>query len=539
MSPDSPPPDLNPEPGTEMSRTRKIVWAAVVVAVVGGLTFIVHHRISSQRGGPGFANPALRAGFAAPLAVGVAKVTRGDVPITIDSLGTVTPLATVSVHPQVTGPLMHIYFTEGQMVTKGQELAEIDTRPFQATVDQDQAQLQHDEALLNNAKVDLARYKMLVAQNSLAEQTYATQQATVLQDQATVVADQAALESARLNLSYCHIRAPVDGSIGLRQVDQGNVVSAYSSTIAVVTQLHPMSVLFTIPEDDLTQVLGRLRKGDKLQAVAYDRTFTTKLDTGTLAVSDNQVDPTTGTLKLRAIFNNHTLQLFPQQFVNVRLTLETLHDQLLVPGSAVQNGNSGSYVYVVDQGIASGARGPAAGSAPFDDPPGARGPGAGGFSGRRPRGARGGFPGRGFPGAGAQTGPVHTVHLVSVTTGPSVGNMVSIRSGLTLGQTVVVDGAEQLKDGALVTTPELDQPAAARPAGAAGSAPGAGTSSPGAPDAGAPNAGSRARRGFGDGYGAAGGRHFGAGRAGQSTAGVPGGPSASSATPGQQPASQP
>src|SRR6185437_7395244 len=288
----------------------------------------------------------------APLSVGVAQVTRGDVPITINSLGTVTPLATVTVHPQVTGPLVKISFTEGQQVKKGDLLAEIDPRPFQATVDQDQAQLQHDQALLNNAKVDLARYKMLVAQNSVAEQTYATQQATVLQDQATLVADQAALETAKLNLSYCRILAPVDGSIGLRQVDLGNVVSAYSSTIAVVTQLHPMSVLFTIPEDDLSQVLKRLRQGDKLQALAYDRTFTTKLDTGVLTDTDNQVDPSTGTLKLRALFNNSALELFPQQFVNVRLTLETLQDQILVPGAAVQNGSSGSYVYVVDASTA-------------------------------------------------------------------------------------------------------------------------------------------------------------------------------------------
>src|SRR6185312_872370 len=186
MSSQMPPHDADPAVPDEMSRTKKIVWMAIVLAVVLVTVLIVHRRIVSHRGGSGFVNQAARAGFAAPLSVGVAQVTRGDVPITIDSLGTVTPLATVTVHPQVTGPLVKIAFSEGQQVKKGDLLAEIDPRPFQATVDQDQAQLQHDQALLNNAKVDLARYKVLVAQNSVAEQTYATQQATVLQDQATL-----------------------------------------------------------------------------------------------------------------------------------------------------------------------------------------------------------------------------------------------------------------------------------------------------------------------------------------------------------------
>jgi len=466
-------PGTGPTEGARMSRTKKIVWTAVVLAIVIVIGLIVHARIVAQRGnGPAFSNAARRAGFAAPLAVGVAHVTRGDVPITIDSLGTVTPLATVTVHPQVTGPLVKIAFTEGQPVKKGELLAEIDPRPFQATVDQDQAQVQHDEALLNNAKVDQARYKMLVAQNSLAEQTYATQQATVLQDQATLAADQAALSSAKLNLSYCRITSPVNGTVGLRQVDIGNVVSAYSSTIVVVTQLHPMSVLFTIPEDDLSRVLGRMRQGSKLQAVAYDRTFTTKLDTGVLADTDNELDPTTGTLKLRAMFSNKSLQLFPQQFVNVRLTLETLQNQILVPAAAVQSGATGSYVYVVDKGNT-----PAA----VNDPPGAPATGADAPAGRRGRRGRR-FGGPGGPGGG---GPVHTVHLRYVSTGPSVGDLVSIHSGLSVGEMVVVDGAEQLKDGSFVTTPRLDQPGAAAYSGSkrkgshtpspssAGSAPGA------------------------------------------------------------------
>jgi multidrug efflux system membrane fusion protein len=523
-------PGTGPDDHVPMSRNKKIAWTAVVVVIVGVLGYIVHARIVSQRGGPGFANPALRAGFAAPLAVGVAKVTRGDVPITIDSLGTVTPLATVTVHPQVTGPLVRIAFNEGQSVKKGDLLAEIDPRPFQATVDQDQAQLQHDEAMLNNARVDLARYKMLVAQNSVAEQTYATQQATVLQDEATVAADKAALDSAKLNLSYCRITAPVDGSVGLRQVDLGNVVTAYSSTIAVVTQLHPMSVLFTIPEDDLAQVLSRLHHGDKLQAVAYDRTFTTRLDTGVLADTDNQVDPTTGTLKLRAMFNNQAQELFPQQFVNVRLTLETLQNQILVPGAAVQNGAAGSYVYVVDDSTAPSARVPAAGFTPADDPPAAGAPpgsGPNAAGGRRNR--RGGRGGGAADFGGGGGGPVHSVHLRYVTTGPTTGNLISIRSGLEVGETVVVDGAEQLKDGARVTTPAVDQPAGA---GTGAGAQGAlqGTNGPAGPGAGP-----------GYGYGGSGGRgHWGGGgrRHGAGGSRTPNSPAPAS-PPSGQPASQP
>jgi membrane fusion protein, multidrug efflux system len=396
MSFNMPPDHPAHAPAEPASRRRKFLWAAGGAAFVLALGLIVHHRLAHPPAGANF-----RRGGNNALAVGVARVTSGDVPITLDSLGTVTPLATVTVHPQVTGPLVKIDFDEGQQVKAGDVLAEIDPRPFQAALDQAQGQLQHDQALLANARVDLERYKTLLAQNSVAEQTYATQQAAVLQDEATVVADRAAVETARLNLSYCRMTSPVAGSVGLRQVDIGNVVTAYSTSIVVVTQLQPMSVLFTIPEDNLSEVVRRLHQGEKLVAAAYDRTFTNLLDTGVLANTDNEIDTTTGTLKLRAMFNNSQGELFPNQFVNVRLTLETLHNQILVPGAAVQQGSSGSYVYVVEP-----------------DPPGE-------------------------PGA--------IVHVRAVTTGPSTGNMTSIRSGLQVGETVVVEGADQLRDGAAVT----------------------------------------------------------------------------------------
>jgi multidrug efflux system membrane fusion protein len=455
------------------------LWAVGAIAFVVIMAAIVHARLTERRapqqqgipfrGGGG-------GGFGAALAVSVAKVNTGDVPITINSLGTVTPLATVAVHPQVTGPLVKIAFMEGQMVKAGDLLALIDPRPFQAALDQAQGQLQHDQAVLANARVDLVRYKTLVAQNSVAEQTYATQQATVLQDEATLTTDNAAVETAKLNLGYCRITSPVDGSVGLRQVDIGNMVTAYSTELVVVTQLHPMSVLFTVPEDNLSDVVQRLHAGEKLPVDAYDRTFTTKLDTGVLSNTDNEIDTTTGTLKLRAMFNNAQSELFPDQFVNVRMTLNTLHDQLLVPGAAVQNGANGNYVYVVNTSGASARPAfPApAGGAPAADPP------------RRPRGAGG--PGGGF----GDAGPEYTVNVRYVKTGPTVGNMISIRSGLKVGETVVVDGADQLRDGASITIP-----ASAPGAAAAGSPSDA--DAPGAPGAAGTAAGTAAGA-----YGAAG-----------------------------------
>jgi multidrug efflux system membrane fusion protein len=388
-------------------RRKKLWWIVGVVALVVLLVIGLRYRAAQS------VTATARFGTGGPLAVGVAKVSTGDVPITVNALGTVTPLATVTVHPQINGPLIKIAFTEGQIVKAGELLALIDPRPFQAALDQAQGQLKRDQALLANAKIDLARYKTLLAQESVSDQTYATQVSTVAQDEATVAFDQAAVESAQLNLGYCRITSPVAGRVGLRQVDIGNLLQANTSTIAIVTQMQPMSVLFTVPEDSVSTILDHLHRGEKLTVDAFDRSLTNQIASGTLSNSDNQIDTTTGTLKLRAMFDNSKLELFPNQFVNAHLILETLHDQIVVPGAALQNGSQGSYVYLVNAD--------------------------------------------------------NTVSMRPVVAGPSAGDLVAITKGLTSGQTVVVDGADQLRDGAKIMLPQAPGTGSSGSSGSSGS----------------------------------------------------------------------
>jgi multidrug efflux system membrane fusion protein len=392
-------------PGEPEARRRKKIWWIIAgIALLALIVIGARYRAAAPP-------TAGRGGLNGPLTVGVASVTSGDIPITINALGTVTPLATVTVHPQINGPLVKIAFTEGQMVKRGDLLVLIDPRPYQAAVDQAAGQLKRDQAALANAKVDLDRYKTLLAQNSVSDQTYATQVATVAQDEATVATDRGALEAAQLNLDYCRITSPVAGLVGLRQVDIGNLMQANTTTIVVVTQMQPMSVLFTVPEDSLAEILQRLRSGQNLSVDAYDRSLTNKIASGTLSNADNEIDTTTGTLKLRAQFDNSKFELFPSQFVNVRLLLNTLHDAIVVPGAAMQQGASGSYVYVVNADS--------------------------------------------------------TVNMRGVTPGPSSGDLVSISKGLRTGERVVVDGADQLRDGAHVIVPGAS-PAAGSSSGSGG-----------------------------------------------------------------------
>jgi membrane fusion protein, multidrug efflux system len=331
--------------------------------------------------------------------VGIAVAEKGDVPIVFEGLGTVTPLATVTVKTQINGQLTQIAFREGQLVRKGDFLAQIDPRIYQAQLEQYQGQLVRDQALLADAKLDLARYQKLATQDSIAFQQVDTQQATVKQDEGNVLVDQAQIDTAKVNLAYCHIESPVEGIVGIRQVDEGNYVQTSDTNgIVVITQIQPMSVIFTIPEDKISQVTKRLHDGVTLPVTAYDRTDTTQIATGTLATTDNQVDTSTGTVKLRAMFPNDKEELFPQQFVNARLVVDTLKDAVVVPTPAIQLGAPGSYVYVVNSSES-------------------------------------------------------TVAVREVKTGPSDGQRTAILSGLELGETVVTDGVDRLYDGAKVQLP--------------------------------------------------------------------------------------
>ncbi|MGO9427820.1 MdtA/MuxA family multidrug efflux RND transporter periplasmic adaptor subunit [Rhodoblastus sp.] len=282
--------------------------------------------------------------------VGVATVQPRDVNVMINALGTVTPIATVTVVSQISGYLQQVAFTEGQHVKKGDFLAQIDPRPYEALKSQYEGQLAHDQGLLEQARVDDARYQALLKQNSIARQTAEDQIYIVKQYEGTVRADQALVDAQALNIAYAHIVSPVDGRVGLRLVDAGNYVQAGSSNgIAVVTQLQPMSVIFSVPEDALNKIAPKMRDGAKLTATAYDRANVKKLATGVVTVLDNQVDTTTGMVKLRATFDNQDEALFPNQFVNVRLLVDTLKDAIAAPTAAVQHGAPGDYTYVVSE----------------------------------------------------------------------------------------------------------------------------------------------------------------------------------------------
>lgn len=378
------------------------LWAllAVLVLALGAGYFFWKKPAPSGAGAPaatpaGGGRSARFGGVNGVLPVGVAVAKTSDIDVYLDGLGAVTPVATAVVHARVSGTLIAIHFTEGQMVKAGQLLAELDPRPYQVALMQAQGQLDRDTALLNGARVDLKRYQTLAAQNSIPTQTLDTQTALVKQYEGTVLADRGNLDSAKLQLSYSKITAPVSGRIGLRQVDLGNVVQPSDTAgIATITQLQPMTVVFSLPEDNIPAIMKKLRSGAKLTTEAWDRAQTQRLSTGTLLTMDNQVNASTGTVQLKAQFANADFQLFPQQFVNVHMLLDVLHDATAIPVAAVQRSATGQFVYVVK-----------------DD---------------------------------------HTVTVRNVTTGPTQGDLVAIASGLKPGETVVIDGIDKLREGAKV-----------------------------------------------------------------------------------------
>ncbi len=318
------------------------IWALMALLAMAGLAFVVLQPASAPKPAEPLVNEAR------PVPVGVATAVTGDFGITLAALGTVTPLATVSVTAEVSGKLVQIFYQEGQMVKAGDPLAEIDPRPFQNTLHQAEGQLLRDQALLDNARVDLQRYRLLVSQNSAPRQQLDTQDSLVHQDEGTVKIDQSMVDNAQLNLDYCKIKAPVTGRVGLRLVDLGNYVSAGGTNgIVVITQLQPITVIFPVAEDHLPAVMKQVLSGAKLPVEAYDRGGGTLLAKGFLATVDNQVDPTTGTVKFKAQFDNADLALFPSQFVNVHLLVDTLREATVVPSAAIQYGPAGEFVYVV------------------------------------------------------------------------------------------------------------------------------------------------------------------------------------------------
>ena len=385
-------------------RLSRVVWIALGLGILALLIWAIYPRPQTNNRFNQGAQP-----------VGVATVVSGPIHVNLNALGTVTPLATATVRPQVGGLLTKLFFTEGQLVKAGDPLAEIDPRPYQAALDQVKGQLARDQANLANARVDLTRYQALKQQNAISDQQVATQAALVRSDAGIVQADQANVETAAINLGYTRIVSPVTGRVGLRQMDIGNIVQAGQSTgIVVVTELSPMSVVFTVPEDNISQIMGRVSQGAVLDVDAWDRSQTVKVATGKLATVDNVVDPTTGTVKLRAMFDNTDSKLFPSQFVNIRLLVDTLQNQTVVPVAAIQRGASGTFVFIVN--------------------------------------------------------PDKTVNQRSVKLGIQDGDKVAILEGLKPGDTVVVDGADRLRDGSDVTIPNPSQQKIAAPSGAAGDA---------------------------------------------------------------------
>ncbi len=374
-----------------MNRLRTLMGIGLGLAIVAGSGWY----ISQSSTAPATRAPGGRFGGGAPTPVGLATAAKGDIPIVYKALGTVTSLATVTVKTQITGQLIKVNFEEGQRVKAGDLLAEVDPRPYEVALQQTQGQKQRDEALLKNAQIDLQRYKTLVAQDSIARQQFDTQAALVRQYEAALVTDQALVDAAQLNLTYTKILAPVSGRIGLRGVDKGNFVSMGDSLgITTLTQIQPISVLFTIPEDSLPLLRKRLATGATLEARALDRTQKIELGVGKVVATDNQIDVTTGTVKLRATFENADESLFPNQFVNIRLLADVVKDAIVVPVSAIQRGQPGVFVYLVKA----------------DD----------------------------------------TVSIRVIETGVTDGERMAVVKGLAIGEDVVVDGTDRLREGARI-----------------------------------------------------------------------------------------
>jgi|SRR5579862_79448 len=401
---------LPPETRTSPRRMLRVIAAFIVLIALG---LVLNRALRPQRVPPPPGDRATQSSEQLPIRA--ATIGTQDIRVVVNGLGTVTALATVTVQTQINGRIMAVGFTEGQTVKEGDFLAQIDARPYELLKAQYEGLLAHDQGLLAQAQADLIRYQRLAEQNSIARQQYEDQVFLVQQYQGTVKLDQAQIDQQALNITYCHIVSPVSGFIGLRLVDAGNYVQVNNSTgIAVVAQLRPITVIFPIPEDSLPQIRQQLRAGKTLEVTAYDRANVTPLATGKLAALDSQIDTATGTLKLRAEFDNADDALFPNQFVNARLLVRTLHDVVTVPVAAIQNIGPSTYVYLINSN--------------------------------------------------------NTVSIHQVKLGVTDGEMTQVESGLAPGDRVVIDGADRLRDGApvLVVPNGAELPAAAGASGVGG-----------------------------------------------------------------------
>jgi multidrug efflux system membrane fusion protein len=381
-----------PGPATPRSAGRGRWWAVLLaVCLLAGAAYVLVMRSGEAQ------SRAARAGAPPPRGVPVVAVParQGDVPVYLNGLGSVTPLNTVTVKSRVDGELTKVLFREGQLVKAGELLAQIDPRPFEVQLTQAEGQMVRDQALLKNARLDVERYRGLWAQDSIPKQQLDTQESLARQYEGVVKLDQGQIDMAKLQLTYCRITAPISGRVGLRLIDPGNIVHANDTTgLVMITQLQPITVIFTIPEDSLPRLLDKLKAGERLPVEAYDREQKLRLATGTLLTVDNQIDPSTGTVRLRALFPNTDNHLFPNQFVNARLLLDTERGATVVPAAAIQRGTQGTFVYVVKADQTAGVR--------------------------------------------------------PVRIGVSEGDDVSVVAGLAPGEAVVVDGADKLREGSRV-----------------------------------------------------------------------------------------
>jgi multidrug efflux system membrane fusion protein len=385
---------LQPHPTHKRGWVRVVVYV-VVASVLGFIVWRIHQNQQQAA-----ANSAIQAAalMGRPVPVQVTPVEQRPMPIFLTALGTVTPYMSVTVKARVSGQLLPVRFTEGQQVKQGETIMVIDPSPYKAALDQAKGTLAHDEALLKNAQAEYARYKALYEAGVTSKETMQADEAAQGQYEGAIQSDKAAIETAQLQLNWCYIQSPISGRIGLRLVDPGNIITANTTNLVIINQFQPMAVYFTLPENQLPQVLHKLGAERRLPVDAYDRGDVQKVGTGLLLTADNQIDTTTGTVKLKAVFDNRDEALFPDQFVNIHLVLEDRPNALVVPSAAIQTGLQGSYVWVVDTNA-----------------------------------------------KGAATARIQPVKLAL-----SEGQVTILDSGLQPGQNVVVDGADRLRPGQIV-----------------------------------------------------------------------------------------